>query len=139
MAILINDDGEILLTKRSRHKIAAGKWECTAGSVLAGETSRDAIVREVKEEIGISPIFAEEPVSEYLEDNAIFDIWVGKVNHQIADLLLQEEEVDEAMYATLDDVKKIIEEDQGTKSLGEVVRLDNRGLIQLKKHASAGQ
>jgi 8-oxo-dGTP pyrophosphatase MutT (NUDIX family) len=47
MGILINDSGEVLLTKRSKNKIAGGKWECTAGLVQAGENSKAAIIREI--------------------------------------------------------------------------------------------
>ncbi len=49
-----NSDNRILITKRSRQKNnCPGYWECTTGSVLAGETSISGACRELMEETGI--------------------------------------------------------------------------------------
>ena len=51
---VIDSEKKILLTKRSSQKrYAPGKWENTGGHMISGETSRHAIVRELKEETGI--------------------------------------------------------------------------------------
>lgn len=50
---LKNSKGEVLLTRRHPAKHYGGLWECTGGSVLAGEESLTAAIREVKEEIGV--------------------------------------------------------------------------------------
>ena len=47
-------DGTLLLTRRSPQKPMGLLWECTMGSVLVGEESRDGAVRELAEETGIS-------------------------------------------------------------------------------------
>lgn len=133
MAILINTQGEVLLTKRSKNKIAAGFWECTAGSVLAGENGKEAIAREIKEEIGINVQITDNPISEYFEDDAIFDLWVININISIDDLILQTEEVDEAKYVTLKDIQNIINSGIAAKSLSELIRLNNIGLISIKE------
>ena len=53
--ILLNDKGEILLQKRSPAKeIEPNKWAWHGGHVIAGETEIDAIIRETKEELGIT-------------------------------------------------------------------------------------
>ena len=50
-----NDEGKLLITRRSMEKsFAPGKWENTAGHVQAGESCEHAIIRELKEETGIS-------------------------------------------------------------------------------------
>ena len=50
-----NDAGEIFLTKRSPEKrYMPNKWENPAGHVQAGEDCTDAILREVKEETGLT-------------------------------------------------------------------------------------
>lgn len=49
----INRNGEILLTQRVPEKTSGGKWECSGGCAVAGETSREAAVRELFEETGI--------------------------------------------------------------------------------------
>ena len=46
-------DGKILLTRRSPEKPMPLLWECTMGSVLAGEESREGAVRELAEETGV--------------------------------------------------------------------------------------
>ena len=45
--------GKILLTQRAPEKSFAGTWENSGGAAKAGETSREAIARELEEETGI--------------------------------------------------------------------------------------
>ena len=52
--IIINSKGEILITKRAEHKRHGGLWECNGGSILKGETSIQGMIRELKEEIGVT-------------------------------------------------------------------------------------
>ncbi len=52
-AIILNEKNEILISKRAPYKKHGGMWECNGGSVVAGETSIEGILREVKEELGI--------------------------------------------------------------------------------------
>lgn len=53
-AVIINENGEILLTKRSQNaKNEKGKWESPGGAVEFWETREDAVKREIKEELGI--------------------------------------------------------------------------------------
>lgn len=51
--VIINSKNEILITKRAEFKDYGLMWECNGGSILAGETSLDGIIRELKEEIGV--------------------------------------------------------------------------------------
>ena len=51
--IIINSKNEILISKRAEHKKFGLMWECSGGSILAGETSLEGIIRELKEELGI--------------------------------------------------------------------------------------
>ena len=45
--------GKMLLTRRAPEKSFAGTWENSGGAALAGETSLQAITRELREETGI--------------------------------------------------------------------------------------
>ena len=51
-AILLRD-GEFLLAQRPRGKVYAGYWEFPGGQVESGETLRQALQRELHEELGI--------------------------------------------------------------------------------------
>ncbi len=52
-AALINESGAILLQKRPEGKAMAGLWEFPGGKVERAETPAFALVRELKEELGI--------------------------------------------------------------------------------------
>ncbi|HVZ10180.1 bifunctional GNAT family N-acetyltransferase/(deoxy)nucleoside triphosphate pyrophosphohydrolase [Rhodopila sp.] len=50
---LVDTDGRVLLARRPEGKTMAGLWEFPGGKVNAGETPEAALIRELKEEIGI--------------------------------------------------------------------------------------
>lgn len=50
---LVDRDGRVLLAKRPPGKKLAGLWEFPGGKIEAGESPEDALVRELKEELGI--------------------------------------------------------------------------------------
>jgi 8-oxo-dGTP diphosphatase len=49
----VDPDGRVLLAQRPQGKPMAGLWEFPGGKVEAGETPEDALVRELREELGI--------------------------------------------------------------------------------------
>jgi 8-oxo-dGTP diphosphatase len=51
---LIDADGRVLLAQRPEGKSMAGLWEFPGGKVEAGETPEAALIRELKEELGIN-------------------------------------------------------------------------------------
>jgi len=52
---LIDVDGRILMCKRPQGKRHAGLWEFPGGKIEVGERPEQAIVRELREELGIEP------------------------------------------------------------------------------------
>ncbi len=53
-AVLQNPDGTFLLAQRPKDKIWAGYWEFPGGKIEPGETPYHALVRELREELGIT-------------------------------------------------------------------------------------
>lgn len=52
---LIDADGRILMSQRPEGKEHAGLWEFPGGKIEQGERPEDAIVRELREELGVEP------------------------------------------------------------------------------------
>jgi len=52
-AIVTDSDGRLLLVKRG-HEPEAGRWSVPGGRVKRGESDPEAVVREVREETGLS-------------------------------------------------------------------------------------
>ncbi len=55
-AVLERPDGTFLLAQRPIDKMWAGYWEFPGGKVEAGESARDALIRELHEELGIEVV-----------------------------------------------------------------------------------
>ena len=53
VAVLLRPDGTFLLAQRPVKKVYAGYWEFPGGKVEPGETVREALVREIREELGV--------------------------------------------------------------------------------------
>jgi 8-oxo-dGTP diphosphatase len=50
---LVDRDGRVLLAQRPEGKPMAGLWEFPGGKVDVGETPESALIRELREELGI--------------------------------------------------------------------------------------
>ncbi|KNY25475.1 NUDIX hydrolase [Pseudobacteroides cellulosolvens] len=52
---VIVNDGRVLIVKRaSNDEIGAGTWECVGGKIEFGEELETALIREIKEEVGLN-------------------------------------------------------------------------------------
>lgn len=52
-AVIEREDGRFLMASRPPGKVYEGWWEFPGGKVESGETAREALVRELREELGI--------------------------------------------------------------------------------------
>lgn len=116
-----NSDGEWLISKRTPNKHLPLFWECTGGSVLAGEDSLTGALREVKEELGISLDKDKGSLYKSLK-RAVYqdfcDVWIFEHDCDIKDIVLQEGETCDAMWASSDEILKLIDD-------GKFIPLDN--------------
>ena len=60
VAALIMKDGKVLVCQRTRHQTMPLKWEFPGGKIEEGEQPRDALHRELDEELGIDAKIGEE-------------------------------------------------------------------------------
>ena len=93
--------GHLLLTRRAKEKSFAGTWENSGGAAQAGETSRQAIARELYEETGIQ---AREEEFELLgterDRNTFYDFYCLKRQVKLKDIVLLPGETDDVMWAS---------------------------------------
>lgn len=95
-AWIVNSKGQYLLSQRHPNKPYPYFWECTGGSVLAGEGSLSGALREVKEELGISLKTNQgrliyQTRRELTQD--FYDVWLFHADIDIEKITLQEMEV----------------------------------------------
>ncbi len=62
VAAVIERDGRILVGQRQKHDRHGLKWEFPGGKVEAGESHHQALIRELREELGIEATIAEEVI-----------------------------------------------------------------------------
>ena len=107
--LIINSNKEILLTQRSPQKSHSYCWEATGGCSISGETSIQTLKREILEEIGIS-IKEFKLVTTKLYKKQFVDIYVTYLNIDINDVKLQQEEVIQAKWFSLEGLYKLKEQ-----------------------------
>jgi len=93
--------GRVLLTRRAKGKSFAGTWENSGGAALAGETSRQAIARELFEETGIQADPEEfELLDSDRDKNTFFDFYCLKREIPVRDIVLLPGETDAVQWAS---------------------------------------
>ena len=103
--------GKVLLTRRAKEKSYPGTWENSGGAVKAGETSRQAIARELWEETGIRvPEEEFELLETGMEGNTHFDYYCVRRDVPLSQIVLLPGETDDVQWATFEQVHTLIEE-----------------------------
>lgn len=109
-----NSDNKFLFQRTSlsrKHVIAT-----TGGHVQSGQTSKEAIINEVSEELGIDITNEDfKYIGSKLFKLAITDIYYLKKDLDLNSLVLQEEEVESVKWLSIDEINKLISEDEVRK------------------------
>ena len=110
-----NSKNEFLLQKRVKKK--DGKWATTGGHPVSGETSRQGIITEIKEELGIDILEKNIKLFKTIKTEDDFvDIYYLKEDIDINKVRIQKEEVSAVKWATINDIEKMIEEGDFSES-----------------------
>ncbi len=105
--------GKVLLTRRAPEKSFAGTWENSGGAAQAGETSRQAIARELLEETGIQADPEEFELLESGRDRGCFyDYYCLHRNIPLSQIVLQPGETDAVQWADWEQVNTLIQAKQ---------------------------
>ena len=113
LGVIARPDGTFLVTKRVMTKAwAPGWWEVSGGAAQAGESSWEAVRREVREETGLDVskadggyLFTYRRINPDEGDNYFVDVYRFVMDVKDEDLHLQEEETDGYRFAALDEIK----------------------------------
>lgn len=74
VAACIKRDGQVLLDRRRKGSHLADLWEFPGGKTEVGETDNDALVREIREELGVACTLTGPPIAEVTHAYAEFDV-----------------------------------------------------------------
>ena len=108
VAGILVDDGAVLLALRSAdRRWFPGVWDLPGGHVEPGEAPRDALVRELAEELGVTAEVPAEPAAHVTGDDydvAVYrvDRWAGTPRNVASD------EHDEVRFVTPDDARGLL-------------------------------
>ena len=114
-AAIFNRAGQLLIQQRQPFKRGwPGLWDLTmGGAVSAGETSAEALVRELQEELGLAwDLQGEPPALSLTFDHGFDDIYLLRGEVDLSTLQLQYEEVAQVKWATQEEVHQML--DDGT-------------------------
>ena len=100
LGVIQRPDGKYLITKRAADKAwAPGWWEVSGGAAIAGETSEDAVKREILEETGLDVknaeggfLFSYHRENPGEGDNYFVDVYKYHMDFTEEDIKLQTEE-----------------------------------------------
>lgn len=109
----INEKHQLLLTKRHPNKNFGNLWECTGGAAIAGEDSKIAAMRELREETGLIAKEYELSIlrTDFSEErHCFFDTYIYHTNKLIEELSWQESEVIDGKYVSIEEFYRMQED-----------------------------
>lgn len=123
--LIFDDYGNLLIQKRQKTKSMANLWDITCGGAAsAGETSKEAIARELREELGISLDFTNvRPIITANFKYGFDDFYLVRENINLDEVSLQEEEVSACKWASFDEVMDLMEKDRFVRYKKNFIKL----------------
>ncbi len=120
LGVIRRPDGKFLITQRVMTKAwAPGSWEVSGGGVMAGETSAQAIQREIWEETGLDVtgakggyLFSYQRINLDEGDNYFVDIYRFDMDVKEEDVHIQTAEAMGFQFADLDTIKELAEQNK---------------------------
>lgn len=113
-AWIVNSHQQILIQQRSVTKrVYPGHWSITCGSVKAGESSQDACIREVAEELGIHPISDDLYfIHRNFGPNGIYDDYLILMDISLDDIRMQPDEVSDIRWTSMHEIMQLYHQGQ---------------------------
>ena len=107
-----NEEGKYLIQKTSKEK--GNRYSSTGGHVVNGESGFEAIKRELNEELGIN--INDNKIKflatfKYPKKNCLFNAYMLEISmNEIKNMKLQDEEVEEVKYLSVEEIINIIKD-----------------------------
>ena len=128
--------GNLLLTRRAPEKSFAGTWENSGGAVKAGETSRQAVARELFEETGIRAEESEfELFSSGRDRKTHYDFYCIRRETPLEEIVLLPGETDAVQWASMEQVRQMVKSGQICKIIGRQFLRQEKELMKRQRVA----
>ena len=109
-----NSEGKFLIQKTSKQK--GSVFATTGGLVSSGYNADEAIVKEIKEELGLDIDISELKIVETIRHEYAFQrTYYLKKDIDIKDIILQEDEVENVYWLSIDEINTLIEKGEFRK------------------------
>lgn len=118
LGVVSRPDHKFLITKRVMSKSwAPGWWEISGGAALSGEDSKDAVIREIKEETGLDVsnakggyAFTYKRENPEEKNNYFVDVYRFEMDFSEKDVTIQEEEAADFQIASLEEIQELAQQ-----------------------------
>ncbi|MEU1592886.1 (deoxy)nucleoside triphosphate pyrophosphohydrolase [Streptomyces sp. NPDC005708] len=118
------DGGRLLAARRSAPAELAGRWELPGGKVEPGETPEQALIRELREELGVTAEPVEHVPGEWpLKPGYVLRVWTARLLTGAPEPL---EDHDELRWLTPDEVWDVDWLDQDVAAVKAVLTVWKR-------------
>lgn len=117
---ITNSNGDLLIQRRSANKkMFPNMWNETGGAASTGEDSETTCAREFEEELGVKPDMENaELIGSIKRKYDYVDVWHITQDINLEDIHMQEDEVSEVKYVTIEELQKIIDNKEFVPTIG---------------------